>query len=176
MNRISTCAALVVVGAAIVFSSSRNTTAQGPPAKTRDIIVVDQNGAMLGKVVGVESPSFTFVAVASNENWLLVRIEGRDTIEGAGHFAVSFNSADCTGQAFVAIDEGLLFSAFLVTAFGPNKQLYAETGPVRSIAFFSQLNQDGSCSEILGGVHAAVPAAAAADLSRFTPPFRVVMR
>jgi hypothetical protein len=149
------------------------TAAQGAPATPLDPIVVDSNGAMLGKVVAIES-IHTYVAVPSYKNWYLLRLEGRDIFQGAGNLAINFNSFDCSGQAYIIRSGGPVFTPFLLTAFAPNKLLYAETGPLQNVVINSQLDENGECSQSDGSAQTAVPAAPALDLSAFKPPFRVV--
>jgi len=104
---------------------------------------------MLGKVVAIES-IHTYVAVPSYKNWYLLRLEGRDIFQGAGNLAINFNSFDCSGQAYIIRSGGPVFTPFLLTAFAPNKLLYAETGPLQNVVINSQLDENGESHKAMG--------------------------
>src|ERR1041384_7950930 len=99
IKRASVGLAVAVAWISIAFlCGSRGATAQVSAANPLDAIVVDSTGATLGKVVGIEPPTFTYVAVPSHKKWYLLRLDGRNDFRGAGNFAINFSSFDCSGQ------------------------------------------------------------------------------
>lgn len=177
----------IIVGLIMgAVSISLNVFAQGPASAPLgspigEMLVVDSNGKVLGRVVNIinAASSEAVVALPFNRDWILIPV-WRDQILPD---SLSFVSSNCTGQAFLegGVDSGGTISRMAVRGvFSPSdKQVYVENGPPQPIIVKSLMIPDEGC-RVLNSPdfysNYGFPAIPAIDLSGFTPPFSVIRR
>ena len=164
--------------AVLACFSGAAATAQVTPA---GIQVVDSTGKLVGRTVGVEKDRVT-VALQVEGHLLVIRVfQDHFTFEGPGN--LFFESKDCSGPPFIAVDlqnaDGEVSVLPLIAIPPPGTTVYApvQGEPPRTIAAQSELGtfQSTPCFAVLGLIQGALPATPLLDLnSQFTPPFRAV--
>lgn len=154
---------------------------QGPvgpegPAGPMLLSVVDANGKTVGWAVGTDSMSahlpFRFSDVS-----IVLRVY-RNGIQDSGEGGPIFESADCTGSAYLfgAVYPYTLFPRTVVA--GPGYRVYVADLAAPTVEFTprSALNEAGDCTARFDGPSEGVAVSFLIDLAtEFTPPFQIVV-
>ncbi len=148
---------------------------EGPPGPML-LSVVDANGKTVGWAVGTDSMS-AHVPFRVGDVSIVLRVY-RNGIQDSGEGGPYFESADCTGSAYLfgAVYPYTLFSRTVVA--GPGYRVYVADLAAPTVEFTprSQLNEAGECTARFDGPSEGVAVNFLIDLAtEFTPPFRIVV-
>jgi len=154
---------------------------QGPvgpegPAGPMLLSVVDANGKTVGWAVGTDSMS-AHVPFRVGDVSIVLRVY-RNGIQDSGEGGPIFESADCSGSAYLlgAVYPYTLFPRTVVA--GPGYRVYVADLAAPTVEFTprSQLNEAGECQPNVTSPQPGVAVSLLIDLStEFTPPFRIVV-